>query len=101
MRWCAERSALVALTLRLDVGAQPLVDLAIVLRLLLGSQDRHRSRRQHDGLDAPGLRFHHHRLVEAMVGQGRLDVLGEDVEPVGQHDDVAQPAGQLEVSRVR
>ena len=48
------------------------------------------------GLDAARSRLQHHRLVEAVVGEHALDVLGEHVEAVGQHDDVLLAAGQDE-----
>ncbi len=67
----------------LDLRSQCVVYLAVVVRLLIGAQDRHGARWQHYCFDASRPGFQHHALAEAVVGQGLFDIFGEDVEAVG------------------
>ena len=57
--------------------------------------------RQHDRLDAAGLRLDARRVADPGDAQGILDVLGIHVEPVRQDDDVLAPAGQDQAARRR
>ena len=74
------------------VDAGPGVDLLVGRAWLLaaspGCQQGHGARRHDHGLDAPRSRLQHDGLVQTVFREHVLDVLGEDIETVGQDDDV-------------
>ena len=82
----------------IGLGPQRIIELAVVGGLLVLAQDGHGARRQHHRLDPPRLGLEHDGLGDAVIGQGSLDVLGEDVEAVGQDDHVLQPPREPQVA---
>ena len=85
-RWCWASVALAALIAGLDRRADRLGRRPV----------RRAGRRQHDRLDAPGLRLDDDGVAQPRGPERVLDVLGVHVQAVRQHDDVLRPAHQHE-----